>query len=296
MNMNYESSCEKSEALFNSTRICNLMKNYSLLDAKTERELLCKKNTPEWDQARDTLVLSNLRLIASVARQYDWIDEIEGDLEDLIMHGILGFMKALENFDVETGNKLSTYASYWIHQEIQSGVIYRRGTIRLPAHIRQMGTTIMRAEQKLALNGIAVVTNEMIEDYTGIPIDQIEKVKNAINMSIVSMNAPIGEQGDDEYGDFIQDNSSPVDEMAVHNALCEELTDAMNNYLTPKEKDMVLYRFGFIDGIEHTLQECSQYFDLSKERCRQLQNNGIEKLRQYNNRRKILPKKKPVAE
>lgn len=296
MNMNYESSCESSEALFNSTKISAIMKNYPLLDADAERELLCKKKTPDWDKARETLVLSNLRLIASVARQYDWLDEIEGDFEDLMMHGIIGFMKSLENFDVKTGNKLSTYASYWIHQEIQSGVIYRRGTIRLPAHIRQMGATLMKAELRLMQEGAEIVTNEMLEEYTGIPIEQIEKVKNAVNMSIVSMNTPIGEHGEDEYGDFIQDYTAPVDEVAVHNALCEELTDAMDNYLTPREKDMVLYRFGFTDGVEHTLHECAEYFDLSIERCRQIQNNGIDKLRSYNNRRKILPKKKPAAE
>lgn len=258
-------------------KLTKIINQYPLLTASEERELLAKKGTEQWDDAREKLVLSNLRLIASVASSYGWIEECDGDFEDILMHGIIGFMIALERFKLEKESKLSTYATYWINQEIQNGLVNKRGRIKLPQNIRQTAGVLWRAEARLLQDGVQHPTYQMLSEETGIPLKRVRTVMDAVSIMVTSMNTPVGEDDGDEFGDFI---GSPVcvEDEALKHVLTEKLLRSVAE-LPETERRVILMRYGFEDGYPKTLEECSMATGLSCESCRKIQLKAEMKLK-----------------
>jgi len=259
-----------NELSFNS-----IINQYPMLSAKEEKDLIRKKESEDWPTAKEKLVLGNLRLVASIAKKYDWMDGCSFD--DIVSHGVIGLMKAIDRFDPKAGTKLSTYGSYWIQQEIRDELLYKRGQIRSPAYLEKMATRLKRCQTELAREGITDPSVEMLSERTGIPEKKVSKIMNTCNMGVISMDTPVGSDKEDlRIGDVIPSRDSVEDE-AVKKITLLDVADAIKK-LKPIEQIVIMMRFGFIDGKPITLEQCAKETGYSSEGCRHIQESAIRKL------------------
>jgi RNA polymerase primary sigma factor len=250
----------------------NEIRRYPLLTAAEEIEL--SKRIEKGDMAaKERMINSNLRLVVSIAKKYQGQDL---PLLDLIQEGIFGLIRASEKFDWRKGYKFSTYATFWIRQAIQRGIANRARTIRIPVHIGQRERKIARVERELAAHFERQPTDEEISQASGVPIEQIEEIRDA-GRAVTSLDKPIGEEGETALGDlFASDEPSPEEE--VHLTLSEEVIRRTVNELPETERDVLKLRYG-INGDEPTpLRETGKRLGMSPERVRQIESKALAKL------------------
>ncbi len=230
-----------------------------------------------WDgqAAREHLGRANTRLVVSIAKRYMG----QGlPFPDLIQEGNVGLMRAVDKYDYKRGNRFSTYATWWIRQAITRALAQKTRTIRIPLHmterIRQMYRTAQSLEQSMGRRP----TPEEIADVMDIPADAIRGMMDA-SQHAIALERPVGEDGDSEFGDFIedQDSPSPVDAATQH--LLEETIEEVLSELTPRQSHILRLRFGLGGGEPHTLEEIANKFGLSRERIRQLEKEALRRLR-----------------
>jgi len=267
----------KPEALATSTTdalqlFLNEIRRYPLLTAAEEIELA--KRIEKGDmQAKERMINSNLRLVVSIAKKYQGQDF---PLLDLIQEGIFGLIRAAEKFDWRKGYKFSTYATFWIRQAIQRGIANRARTIRIPVHIGQRERKIARVERELAAKFERQPTDEEISKASGVPIEQIEEIRDA-GRAVTSLDKPIGEEGETAFGDLIPtDDMTPEEEVQL--TLSEEVIRRTVNELPETERDVLKLRYG-INGNEPTpLRETGKRLGMSPERVRQIESKALAKL------------------
>src|SRR6476469_1298566 len=250
----------------------NEIRRYPLLTAAEEIEL--SKRIEKGDMAaKERMINSNLRLVVAIAKKYQGQDL---PLLDLIQEGIFGLIRASEKFDWRKGYKFSTYATFWIRQAIQRGIANRARTIRIPVHIGQRERKIGRAERELAAQLERQPTDEEISAASGVPIEQIEEIRDA-GRAVTSLDKPIGEEGEAALGDlFPSDDMSPEEE--VHLTLSEEVIRRTVNELPEPERGVLKLRYG-INGDEPTpLRETGKRLGMSPERVRQIESKALAKL------------------
>jgi len=225
--------------------------------------------------AREHLGRANTRLVVSIAKRYMG----QGlPFPDLIQEGNVGLMRAVDKYDYKRGNRFSTYATWWIRQAITRALAQKTRTIRIPLHmterIRQMYRTAQVLEQSLGRRP----TPEEIAAEMELPTESIRGMMDA-SQHAIALERPVGDDGDSEFGDFIedQDTPSPVESATQH--LLQEAIEEVLSELTPRQSHILRLRFGLGGGEPHTLEEIANKFGLSRERIRQLEKEALRRLR-----------------
>jgi RNA polymerase primary sigma factor len=241
--------------------------------ASEKRDLIRRRNSGE--AARQHLIQANLRLVVSVAKKY-----IGRGLSflDLIQEGNIGLMKATDKFDYSRGFKFSTYATWWIRQAITRSISDQSRTIRLPVHVGETINRIKKTSHRLQQIFEREPTYLEIARAMDVPEDKVRQVLDAARHP-VSLEAPVGLEGDAFLGDFIEDDSVPPPmELAAHQLLRAQISDSLSR-LDEREQRIVVLRFGLEDGKYRTLEEVGREFGITRERIRQIESKALRKLR-----------------
>jgi RNA polymerase primary sigma factor len=230
-----------------------------------------------WD-AREHLISANARLVISVAKKYMGRGV---PFLDLIQEGNIGLMRAAKKFDYTRGYKFSTYATWWIRQAVTRAIADQGRTIRVPVHMGDQVSRMLRIQHQLKQKYGRDPTMEEVAEALDVPPKKVEEMIQLARHPL-SLQMPIGEEDDDVLGDFIEDDASPApDETAANNLLHEQLASILDS-LPPREARILQLRYGLLDGQYLTLNEVGQKMGVTRERVRQIEAQALRRLRTPN--------------
>ncbi|MFH1847278.1 MAG: RNA polymerase sigma factor RpoD/SigA [Candidatus Omnitrophota bacterium] len=251
------------------------IRDLPLLTAEEEKSLAYKVKKGD-KKARLKMIKSNLRLVINIAKKYSYLGV---PMLDLIEEGNLGLMKAVTKYEPDKGYRFSTYAAWWIKQFITRAVANQGKTVRIPVYVMEMLMRFNKIKKSLSQK---LKKNPQISDIAKkmkMPVGRVRQL-NRMASNIASLNAPIGESGDSEFMDLIEDENivNSVDELSKF--LLHERIEGLLDKMTEREKKILTLRFGLgEDEDSHTLRDTAKHFGITRERVRQIEAACMQKLR-----------------
>jgi RNA polymerase primary sigma factor len=230
------------------------------------------------EEAKHKFIQANLRLVVAIARRYD---RGQMPLIDLIQEGNLGLIKAVERFDYRRGFRFSTYASWWIRHAIGRALADKGNAVRVPVHALDTQHRLAKAQEMFGLKLGRAPTDEELAEEVGIDRRRLARVRKHPIVPVCSLDREISDSDDRRYVDLLADEEckSPF-ESTMLNAWTQEMDDVLG-VLTPMEQKIIRWRYGLDSGEEMTLKEIGDYYNLSRERIRQLQEQALRKIRRH---------------
>ncbi len=246
-----------------------------LLSEEEERDL--GRRSSEGDEsARRKLEEANLRLVVSLAKHYTGRGV---QLMDLIQEGNMGLMRAAEKYDYTMENRFSTYASWWIKEAMQRAIDQQSREIRVPVHVAENMKKVQKISKELQQElGREPLPKEIAEKMPGKTEDDIKNILSYLQ-SPVSLETPVGEEGENSLGDMVEDRTEATPEEAMNTLVQKEEVSELLESLSDRERQVIRLRYGLEDGKTHTLEEIGSMLSVTRERVRQIEARAMEKLR-----------------